>query len=253
MADPDQLLAEAEATAFQGWDFSRLGDRLVLEPPHWAFEEIVAEAAARATTMLDMGTGGGEWLSSLRTRAPFTAATESWLPNVRLAASRLRPLGVPLVHTEGAPDNFRQDPLDPRGRLPFRADAFDLVTSRHESFQSADLAHVLRSGGTFLTQQAHSGSEQFHQLLGQKTPEVQEFELDLAVAQLEDAGLNVDETDEGVATTVFADIGALAWYLRSVPWAVPGFSIATYRPALVRLHGGPIRVGSKRFWLRAHK
>jgi SAM-dependent methyltransferase len=253
MADADELLAEAETTPFQGWDFSKLGDRLVLEPPPWDFAEIVANTAARATAMLDMGTGGGEWLSSLRARSPVTAATESWKPNVAVAAARLWALGVPVVRTEGAPDNCRQEPGDSTGRLPFRTEAFDLVTNRHESFRAGEVARVLRPDGLFLTQQAQSGSKEFHRLLGSEAPDLQEFELDIAVAQLRGAGLSIDEADMGIATTVFADIGALAWYLRSVPWAVPGFTISTYRQALLRLHGRPIRVGSRRFWIQARK
>ena len=140
MADPNELLAEAETTAFRGWDFSKLGDRLVVEPPHWDFAEIVANAAASATTMLDMGTGGGEWLSSLRDRPLLTIATESWQPNVEVAAARLSALSVPVVYTEGAPDNHRQEPGNPAGRLPFRTEAFDLVTNRHESFRADEVA-----------------------------------------------------------------------------------------------------------------
>jgi hypothetical protein len=253
MAEPDELLAEAEATAFRGWDFSQMGDRLVLEPPHWDFSRIVANAAAGATAMLDMGTGGGEWLSSLSTRAPVTVATESWQPNVQVAAVRLNAVGVPVVHAEGATDNHRQETGDPAGRLPFRTEAFDLVSNRHESFRADEVARVLHAGGVFLTQQAHSGSKEFHQLLGMEAPDVREFELDMAVAQLRDAGLSIDEADVGNATTVFADIGSLAWYLRSVPWAVPGFTVGAYRQALLRLHGGPIRVSSRRFWVRARK
>lgn len=253
MADPEVLLAAAEVTAFQGWDFSTLGERLVLEPPHWDFAEIVANAAAEATTMLDMGTGGGEWLSSLRARAPFTVATEGWQPNVAVAAAGLSALGVPVVQTEGAPDNHRQEPTDETGRLPFRTDAFDLVANRHESFRANEVARVLCSDGVFLTQQTQSGSRQFHELLRNKPPVIQELELDMVVAQVRDAGMTIDEADIGTATTVFADIGALAWYLRSVPWAVPGFTIRTYRQALLQLHDGPIRVPHQRFWLRAHK
>ena len=253
MPHPDQLLEDAEVTDFQGWDFTRLGPRLVSEPPPWAFEEIVADRAAMATTMLDMGTGGGEWLSSLRVRAPVTVATESWPPNVGVAAAKLHALGVPVVRDEGATDNPRQGREDPRGRLAFTAEAFDLVTNRHESFVASEVCRVLRPEGTFLTQQTHSGSQQFHELLGVQPPHFEEFEIDLALDQLSAAGLTVDEADEGYATTVFADIGALAWYLRSVPWAVPGFSISAYRHALMGLHGDPIRVSAKRFWVRAHK
>jgi SAM-dependent methyltransferase len=253
VSDPGQLLADAQATAFEGWDFTPLGSRLVLEPPPWDFAEIASECATRATTMLDMGTGGGEWLSSLRARAPVTVATESWLPNVGIAATRLHALGVPIVHDEGATDNLRQDQGNPRGRLAFMAEAFDLVTNRHESFVASEVSRVLRSGGTFLTQQTQSGSQQFHDLLGVQAPTVEELETERVIEQLRAAGLTVDEAAEGQATTVFADIGALAWYLRSVPWAVPGFSINAHRQALIRLHGDPIRVTSKRFWVRAHK
>jgi SAM-dependent methyltransferase len=252
--DPDQLLDAAELTDFEGWDFTGLGARLVSEPPPWAFEEIVAEHAAMALTMLDMGTGGGEWLSSLGARAPFTVATESWPPNVGLAAARLHAVGVPVVQDEGAADNQRQDTDDPRGRLAFTAETFDLVTNRHESFVAAEVARVLRPGGTFVTQQAQSGSQEFQELLGLEPQDVKEFEIDLALEQLGAAGLTPDEAGEGYATTVFADIGALAWYLRSIPWALPGFSINAHREALIRLHGDhPIRVPAKRFWLRAHK
>jgi len=251
--DPDQLLEEAEVTDFCGWDFTTLGTRLVTEPPPWAFDEIVADCASNATTMLDMGTGGGEWLSSLRSRALVTVATESWPPNVGLAAAKLRTLGVPVVQDEGATDNLHQGRKDPRGRLAFRAESFDLVTNRHESFVASEVARVLRREGIFVTQQAHSGSQQFHELLGAQPPHVEEFQMGMALEQLSAAGLTVDEAAEGHATTVFADIGALAWYLRSVPWAVPGFSVSAYREALVGLHGDPIRVEAKRFWVRAHK
>ncbi len=253
MVDPDELLAEAETTTFEGWDFSKLGERLTTEPPRWNFAAIVASEAAQATTMLDMGTGGGEWLSSLSARAPVTVATESWGPNVRIAYARLSALGVGVVQTESAPDNHSQEPWDPMGRLPFRTEVFDLVANRHESFRANEVARVLRTGGTFLTQQAHSGSTQFHQLLGREPPELCEFGIEMASAQLQEASLTVDEGAIGTATTIFADIGALAWYLLSVPWVVPDFTVSSYREALIRLHDSPIRVESKRYWLKAHK
>ena len=77
----DRLLREALEMPFLGWDFSVLGDRLVVEAPPWSFEQIVDDEAVRAASMPDMGTGGGEWLSNRR-HAPRTVATESWPPNV---------------------------------------------------------------------------------------------------------------------------------------------------------------------------
>jgi SAM-dependent methyltransferase len=249
----DELLERATDVPFRGWNFTLLGDRLTLEPPPWSLEAMVAELVEPGTTMLDMGTGGGEWLSGLA-RSSRVVATESWSPNVPVAAARLQPLGIAVVRDEGAADNVdqeRQDRQDRRGRLAFRAGVFDLVVNRHEAFVPDEVGRILRAGGVFLTQQATTGSAEFHRLLGLDPPIVEELTLALVVDQLTRAGFDIEGTGEGVATTTFSDIGALAWYLSNVPWAVPGFSIPRCRNALIRLHGHPIRVPSTRFWVRA--
>src|SRR5204863_5382205 len=115
----EQLLQQALDIPFRGWDFSVLGDRLVLEPPPWSFERIVDDEAVRAGSMLDMGTGGGEWLSQRRHPAR-TVATESWPPNVPIAAARLGPLGIAVVQDEGAVDNTDQATRQAHGRLALR-------------------------------------------------------------------------------------------------------------------------------------
>ena len=246
----EQLLQQALDIPFRGWDFSVLGDRLMLEPPPWSFEQIVDDAAVRAASMLDMGTGGGEWLSKRR-HPDRTVATESWLPNVPIAAARLASLGIAVVQDEGAVDNPDQATRGPHGRLAFREAAFDLIVSRHESFVAVEVRRALREGGVFVTQQAGSGARQFHELLALDPPSDDDFHIDLAVEQLERAGLRVVQAAVGTATTVFADIGALAWYLNNVPWGVRDFSIERHRDALLRLHGNLIRVPSERFWIRA--
>jgi SAM-dependent methyltransferase len=246
----ERLLRDALEVPFRGWDFTLLGDRLVVEPPPWSFERIIDDEVVRAASMLDMGTGGGEWLSHRR-RPARTVATESWRPNVSIAAARLGPLGVAVVQDEGAVNNTDQASREPRGRLAFRDAAFDLVVNRHESLVAGEVRRVLRDGGVFVTQQAGSGARQFHELLGLEALADDEFHTDLAVEQLQRAGLCVEQSEVGTATTVFADIGALAWYLANLPWAVPDFSIERHRDALLRLHGDPIRVVSQRFWIRA--
>ena len=251
----DELLEHATDVPFRGWDFSLLGDRLTLEPPPWSLEAMVAELVDPGTTMLDMGTGGGEWLSRLA-RSWRVVATESWGPNVGVASARLRPLGVAVVRDEGASDNVdqeRQGPEDRGGRLAFRAGAFDLVVNRHEAFVADEVGRILRTGGVFLSQQTTSGSAEFHRLLGLDPPAVEELTLALVVEQLTRAGFAVEGSGEGVATTTFSDIGALAWYLSNVPWAVPGFTIPRCRDALLRLHGQPIRVPSTRLWVQARR
>ena len=138
----DELLAEAEAQPFTGWDFSWLGDRMRVERP-WDYTQIVLDAARGAPDLLDMGTGGGEWLADLPYRPRCTIATEAWPPNVVGAARHLRAVGVPVVRDEGAADNARQATEPPCGRLPFRDRAFHLVVNRHEAFVAGTLAQAI--------------------------------------------------------------------------------------------------------------
>lgn len=253
----ERLLAEARETPVEGWDLGRFGSRLTDTHPPWSFRDMVALQAAGAATMLDMGTGGGERLASYACRAPLTVATESWPPNVPVAARRLRPLGVAVVHSEAAPDNDEQAPGETRGRLPFRDGAFELVVNRHESFNAAEVARVLAVGGTFLTQQVGDVATDLYELLGLQAP-ASLVTLALAGGQVRAAGLHVQAGDAAVTSTTFADVGALGWYLREVPWAVPEFDIDRDVDRLRAVHqriveNGPVAVRQHLFWLRAIK
>ncbi len=55
-----------------GWDFSYLSrtERMTSEPLPWSYGSLVIAAMAGAGSMLDMGTGGGEFLSALRPFPP---------------------------------------------------------------------------------------------------------------------------------------------------------------------------------------
>ena len=61
--------------------------------------------------------------------------------------------------------------------------------------------------------------------------------------------------NSALETLRFADIGAFAWYLRMIPWTVPGFTIDGHRAALERLHdaGEPIVLRGLRFWIDAER
>lgn len=148
MSSVDSLLDHALAVSTEGWDFTRLGSRLMVTPPPWDYPALVAAQAGRARTMLDMGTGGGEWLAALPARPAKTLATECWPPNVPVAARRLRALRVVVVQAEGAPDNQDQRADETQGRLPFRDGAIDLVANRHESFLPGEVARILAAGGS---------------------------------------------------------------------------------------------------------
>ena len=120
---------------------------------------------------------------------------------------------------------------------------------------------MLRPQGHFVTQQVgQQRYNDFHQLLNVPVPldNHPPWDLKLAKAQLEEAGLHIVDSGTGLETKSFLDIGAFAWYLKSVPWVIDDFSIPKYRNQLRVLHskienGGPLRVRFSRFWLNAAK
>ena len=221
MADLDALLEEAARRPMRGWNLS-LDGRIGSRAP-WDFEALVDAELVTSTDLLDMGTGGGEWLS----RRPFpknrTVATEGWAPNVPVAAARLTALGVTVLAVEGAPDNADQAAAASLPALPFADGAFHLITNRHESFVAAEVARVLAPGGRFITQQVASDfSAAMRTLLGAPAPAPPHWSLSVALDQVRAAGLDVVQADEGDAQVTFADVGALAWYPQARPLGVAG-------------------------------
>jgi SAM-dependent methyltransferase len=246
----EELAEEALDAPFRGWDFSWLAARCTSPPLPWSYDREVAQRAARAAAMLDMGTGGGELLSQLDHRPARTVATEGWPPNVQVAARRLRTLGVPVVQDEGAADNMAEDPA--RGRLPFRDGAFDLVTNRHEAFRAAEVGRVLAPGGTFVTQQVDMHTyDDLYWLLGLPLPEEADSWLPLARQQLGDAGLTVTTATAGEQREQYHDVAAVIYYLRVVSWAVPEYSLDRFAGRLKELHetpgAWPVTIRQRRF------
>jgi SAM-dependent methyltransferase len=257
----DRSLGEAAGRSVEGWDFSWLGARLTTSGPAWDYTGLVlARVGCRAAglDLLDLGTGGGEWLAALPRRPPRTVATESWPPNVPVAADRLRPFGVPVLWTEGAPDNAGQRLDERRGRLPVRSGVCHLVAARHESFLAAEVARVLAPGGQFVTQQVGDAGADLRGLLGLPPAPPPVWTVQVAAAQLAAAGLVVTDTGDGDQVLTFGDVGALAWYLRAAPWVVPGFTVAAFADALARVQQridteGPVSVRQPVFWLAADR
>ena len=85
MAEFEALIREAQTQPITGWNFSYLYGRSVEEELSWSYKGIVQEAKAQVTSLLDMGTGGGEFLSSLAPLPQDTCATEGYGPDVAVA------------------------------------------------------------------------------------------------------------------------------------------------------------------------
>jgi len=257
----DALLDEAERQPFVGWDFSWLRGRLDSQPLPWDYTASVVEHARSSPDLLDLGTGGGEWLAGLSYRPPRTVSTEAWGPNVAVASARLRPLGVDVVQVAPARDNSGKPLEGIASPLPFPDGAFHLVVDRHESFDVDEVARILVPGGWFITQQVDAGNDrEYRALFGIESPEPDPKTrwASWLPAQLERVGLRVVEHASAPLVQVVRDVGALAWGLNAIPWMVPGFSIDKYRARLREIQAridrdGPITVRQRRFWVRAQK
>ena len=151
-----QWLAEEAIAHIHGWDFSHINDRYTEECDlPWDYRAEALDALRPDSRILDLDTGGGEFLLSLGHPLSLTAATEHFAPNVELCRQTLLPLGV----------DFRDAAAD--GPLPFPDGCFDLVLNRHGSFDPREVFRVLRPGGVFLTQQVgeHNDRELVEMLL----------------------------------------------------------------------------------------
>jgi hypothetical protein len=260
MSSFEELMAEGLAAPFSGWDFSWLDGRSVATTTlPWSYREFVQRYSAGGPTMLDMGTGGGEWLSRLEPRPARTVATECWSPNVVIAARQLRRLDIPVVQAAGAPDNMVADRGSPGdGVLPFGDGTLGLVINRHESFDAAEVHRVLTRGGIFVTQQVDFHSyDDLYRVLGIDIPAEADSWLPLARRQVSDAGLTVLESVRGEQVRQFADIAGIVYYARVIFDMIGGQGLEALRPALRRafeqktLWPAPIR--QHRFLLVASK
>jgi SAM-dependent methyltransferase len=253
------LIDEAERHPTVGWDFSWLDGRIEMSRLPWHYTDIVLRYAYESPDLLDLGTGGGEWLAALPYRPSRTVATEAWSPNVPVARRRLGRLGIQVVQVGGAPDNNVQSLHPELPRLPFGNASFHLVTDRHESFVASEVALVLRAGGHFVTKQLGDGLyHDFRALFGVAVAEVPAWSLAMAVDQVEHAGLVLEESGESRQAITFADVGALVWYLRMVPWIVPRFSVLEYRHQLAELDAriqehGPLTLYLPSFYMVARQ
>jgi SAM-dependent methyltransferase len=226
LVDLVELWRREEQRPFTGWDFSYLADRMVQELPAWSYASRAAELMRQAGSVLELGTGGGERFLQLREHWPSrVTVTEEYPPNVALVRARLGSLGVRVVEV-------RLTDIDP---LPFATDEFDVVLNRHSAFNSAEVARVLGPGGTFLTQQVHGRWAEDLLAEFDATPPWPDSTPDKYVPLLEGAGLRVADLQEWTGRLVFKDVGAIVYYLKAVPWLVPGFSVASNISHLLRL------------------
>ncbi len=250
--DPYKLIEawkREEQQPFSGWDFSYLEGRMIEGQAPWSYTTRAAELMRQSTSALDMGTGGGERLLKLQPSWPRkVVATEDYPPNFKLATERLSPFGVQVVDAR----------LTESGPMPFADGEFDLVLNRQSGLNAAEVARMLSPGGVFLTQQIHGMWA--HDLLAifDAKPQWPDATPEKYVPLLEAACLTITDRREWSGGLSFKDVGAIVYYLKAVPWLVPGFSVETHsRYLLILQHrldrGKGLDFTARKYLLEAHK
>jgi methyltransferase len=135
-----------------GWDFSHIYGRYSEdENLPWDFRIVINKYLKNDMKLLDMETGGGEFLLSLNHPKHNISTTEGYPPNVELCKKVLLPLGIDLKKADGGE------------KLPFENEYFDIITNRHGAYNVAKLKRILKKDGIFITQQV--GAENDRELI----------------------------------------------------------------------------------------
>ncbi|MEX2159666.1 MAG: methyltransferase domain-containing protein [Dehalococcoidia bacterium] len=225
--------AVERARAFSGWDFPGMKVPQLLEPgPPWDYEALVREYGRGAESALDLGTGGGEFVASVRGDLPArVVATEEWHVNAPIAYRRLQPLGADLVWCRSL-------------HLPFQGAAFDLVFDRHEELDPSDVARVLRPGGRAVTQQVGPNNwTELQRYFGDATSgnrgnsrlaDFGDIRGDYTRG-FQSAGLHVVRSEQHDYKVAYEGLSDIVFMLLITPWEIPDFDIERDLEALLAL------------------
>ena len=228
----ESCVKEATEASFKGWDFSymeRYGGN-VEEPKTWCYKNIVQKYHVGKNVVLDMGTGGGEFLETLQPLPPHTYATEAYRLNVPVSKARLEPLGVNVVEIEkGQQEN---------APLPFEDAFFEVVINRHECYESQEVFRILQPGGIFITQQVGQRNNENLRIIFGSIEEDENFAWNLTSCQtfLANAGFSILEAKEHIGYSRIYDIRTLVYLLKVIPWEFPNYDPAHFTTQLLNIH-----------------
>lgn len=244
-------LHEQEIAHIHGWDFSHINGRYQEgDDLPWNYEKIVRTYLKPGMRLLDLDTGGGEFLLSLNHPHHLLAATENYEPNVLLCREKLLPLGIDFKMADAKED-----------KLPYDNQSFDIVINRHGDFNPKEIYRVLKPNGIFITQQVGAQNDrELVELLLEDAPPIPfpEQYLENIKKSFQQVGFTIEQGEECYRPIKFWDVGALVWFARIIEWEFPNFEVTKcldnlYRAQEILEHNGTIEGRIHRFLLVARK
>lgn len=223
----EEWLKEEKMAHIHGWDFSHIYGRYSEEENlPWDFRTVINKYLKNNMKLLDMETGGGEFLLSLNHPKHNTSAIEGYQPNVELCKKVLLPLGIDFKEADGDE------------KIPFENEYFDIITNRHGAYNVTELKRVLKKDGIFITQQV--GAENDRELVEMLLPKYKdlpyaEHYLNIKQQEISEQGFEILESGETFQPIKFFDTGALVWFAKIIEWEFPNFSVESHLDNLYKV------------------
>ena len=219
MLNKEQLLKylqEEESKTFKGWDFSYLDGRWEDEELPWSYRDIVLKYLNPSLYLLDIGTGGGEFLLSLNHPYKNTSITEGYKPNYELCLDKLGPLGIKVYNYVG--DEIFKTIDD---------NQFDIVINRHESYNEKELKRILKPNGLFITQQvgAYNNKDLATFFDENHIDQFPEMILENCLERLKHNKFQIIYKNEYYPMLKFYDLGAIAYFAKIIKWEFLNFNV----------------------------
>lgn len=206
---------EEQLAHIHGWDFSHIESQYFQEDTPWNYKNIVLSYLNSNSRLLDIDTGGGEFLLSLNHRHDMTSATEGYSPNVELCKKILLPLGI----------DFKE--ASDYSHLPFESNVFDIVINRHGNYDVNELHRILKPNGIFITQQV--GEDNDREFIKLLLPDAKKSFNGANLSEQKklflQSGFSVLKSAEAFCPMKFYDVGALVWFAKIIEWEFPHFSV----------------------------
>ncbi len=222
------MYLERANQVFTGWDFSLITGtgRMQTDCLPWSYASRLVFHMQNSKRMLDMGTGGGEFLSLMKPLPAEVYATEAYEPNIQIAKANLQPIGVKVFE-------IKDD-----SQLPFTNAYFDLIANQHDSFSANEVRRVLMKKGIFMTQQVGGlDCKEINALFDiPLNEEYSSWNLQMALNEVRENDMNIVYSQEAYPIQRFYDVGALIYYLKAIPWQVPDFEVNLYLDVLYKIH-----------------
>ena len=226
MFDRYDFWFEEERKGMEGWDFSHLNNRWESQLLPWDYASEVKKRLDNTKRLLDLGTGGGEFLPSLNHPHRLTSVTEGYPPNLRKCQKELTPLGITVKA------------VDDTNRLPFLSQSFDVVIDRHEAYDLKEVYRVLRPGGYFITQQCggRNNEDLSRRFYPNFVSQYASFNFKSEVQSFIKTGFRIEKQAEFQPKLKFFDVGAIVFYAKQIPWEFPDFSVNRFMNQLNEIH-----------------